>query len=35
MAILDGELDRDRFIGSELKPEQSNHRYSMKKDVTG
>lgn len=34
-AMLDGELDRDRFIGSELKRGQSSHRYSMKKDVTG
>lgn len=34
-AMLDGELDRDRFIGSELKRRQSSHRYSMKKDITG
>ena len=33
-AMLDGELDRDRFKGSELKPGQSSHRYSRKKDVT-
>ena len=33
--MLDGELDRDRFKGSELKPGQSSHRYSRKKDVTG
>ena len=30
-AILDGELDRDRFKGRELKPGQSSHRYSRKK----
>ena len=34
-AMLDVELDRDRFKGSELKPGQSSHRYSRKKDVTG
>lgn len=34
-AMLHGEFDRDRFKGSELKPGQSSHRYSMKKDVTG
>ena len=32
-ALLDGELDRDRFKGSELKPGQSSHRYLRKKDV--
>ena len=34
-AMLDGELDSDRFKGSELKPGQSSNRYSRKKDVTG
>lgn len=32
--MLDGELDWDRFKGSELKQGQSSHRYPRKKDVT-
>ena len=33
--MLDGELDWDRFKGSELKQGQSSHWYPRKKDVTG